>query len=339
MGLLSFLGKQFIDVIQWNEDSPGVLAYRYPMQDMEIQTGARLTVRETQKAMFVNEGKVADIFEPGLHKLSTKTLPLLTNIMNWDKLFQSPFKSDVYFFSTREQTDQKWGTGVPLTIRDKDFGAIRLRANGIYSYQIADVKTFWTKLVGSSEIYTIDNIEGQLRASVVTAIASALGGSAVPFLDMAANQSGFSSKLQEAVAPAFSAYGLELKSFFLQSLSLPEEVQAYLDKSSSMRILGDMQKYTQFQAAESLGLAAANPGGLTGAGVGLGAGVAMGQTMAAALNASMPGQTPGSPPGTSPATGTDPIVMLEKLGDLLKKGILTQAEFDAKKAEILQQIK
>lgn len=332
MGLLGFLGKQFIDVIQWTEPGPGLLAYRFPMLDQEIRNKAVLTVRESQMALFVNEGKIADVFGPGKYELSTQTLPVLTYLKNWDKLFESPFKSDVYFFSTREQTDQKWGTATPITIRDKDYGVVRLRANGIYSYRIADIKTFWTKLSGSVEAYTVDNLEGQLRGAILTAIASALAGSAVPFLDMAANQSAFSDKLKEAVAPTFSQYGLELKTFYVQSLSLPEELQEHLDKASSMRMVGDLRQYAQFQTAESLSTAAANPGGTAGAGVGLGAGVAMGQMMAASL-----GTTPNVSTAAPPAT--DPYAALEKLNELLKKGILTQAEFDAKKAELLQQIK
>ena len=331
MSLKSFLGKQFVDVIQWVEQGSGVLAYRYPMQDMEIRNGGALTVRKSQMALFVNEGKVADVFAPGQYTLTTHTLPITTYLKNWDKAFESPFKSDVYFFSTREQTDQKWGTATPITIRDKDFGVIRLRANGIYSYAIKDVKNFWTKLSGTVDAYTVENIEGQLRSAILTAIASSLAGSAVPFLDMAANQSLFSDRLKEAVSPVFAEYGLELKSFYLQSLSLPEELQAHLDKASSMRMVGDLNRYAQFQSAESIGIAAANPGGVAGAGVGLGAGVALGQMMASSLAA---------PSATASAAGTpDVFATLEKMDALLKKGIVTQAEFDAKKLELLQQIK
>ena len=333
MNLMNFIGKQFIDVIQWTEDGPGVLAYRYPMQSMEIQNGGMLTVRETQKAMFVNEGKVADVFDAGLYKLTTQTLPILTYLKNWDKGFESPFKSDVFFFSTREQTDQKWGTPQPITIRDQEFGALRIRANGVYSYKIANAETFWSKLSGTVETYTVDDAEGQLRAAILTSIASFLGSSGVAFLDMAANQSAFSDKLKDAVAPAFTNFGLELNSFYLQSLSLPEEVQERLDKASSMRIVGDMGKYAQFQAADSISIAAANPNGVAGAGVGIGAGLGMGQMMAGAMGnaAAVPNQA------TAPAS--DPVAMLEKLGELLQKGILTQAEFDAKKTELLQQIR
>lgn len=284
MSLGAFLYKQFIEVIQWTESGPGVLAHRFPTNDMEIKNGAQLTVRESQKAVFINEGKVADVFIPGMYTLSTKTLPILTYLKNWDKAFESPFKSDVYFFSTREQTNQTWGTAQPITVRDKEFGVVRLRANGIYSYAIKDIEPFWTKLSGTTADYTVQDLEGQLRASVLTALASFLGKSEVAFLDMAANQQDFSDKLKVAVAPALEQYGLELKTFMVQSLSLPEELQEHLDKVSSMGMIGDLQKYARFQAADSISVAAANPGGVAGAGAGIGAGVAMGQMMASAFS-------------------------------------------------------
>lgn len=329
MSLMGFIGKQFIDVIQWNEEGSGVLAYRYPMEDQEIQNGASLTVRETQVAAFINEGKVADVFGPGRYTLNTQTLPILTYLKNWDKFFESPFKSDVYFFSTREQIDQKWGTATPITIRDKEFGVIRLRANGVFSYQLKDIQPFWTKLSGTVPVYTTTDLDGQLRAVIMTALASFFGGSNVAFLDMAANQTRFSETLKTAVAPALADYGLELKSFFVQSISLPEELQQHLDRVSSMRMVGDLQKYAQFQTADSISVAAANPGGVAGAGAGIGAGMAMGQMMAGAM----------MQPGSQVGAQADPFAALEKLGDLLKKGIITQAEFDAKKTELLQQIK
>lgn len=327
MGLFSFIKKQFIDVIQWTESESGVLVYRYPMQDMEIQNGAQLVVRDTQTAMFANEGKVADVFEPGTHTLTTQTLPVLTYLKNWDKAFESPFKSDVYFFSLREQLDQKWGTPEPITIRDKEFGVLRIRANGIYSYRLADLKTFWMNVSGTMSIYRTADLEGQLRSIVLTSISSFLGKSNVAFIDMAANQSDFSALLKDAVAPEFRKLGLELTGFFVQSLSLPEQLQEHLDKVASMGMVKDLQKYAQFQTADSISVAAANPGGVAGAGAGLGAGIAMGQMMTQNLGN----------PGMS--VQEDPIQMIEKLGELLKKGVITQQEFDSKKTELLNRIK
>src|ERR1039457_3686854 len=167
MSLRDFLAKQFIDVIHWTEPEDGILAYRYPMQDMEIQNGGKLTVRESQMAAFVNEGRIVDIFAPGLYTLSTHTLPLLTNLLNWDKAFKSPFKSDVYFFSSRLRMDQKWGTATPITIRDREFGAVRMRAYGIYAYRIDDARKFYQKVSGSRGVYLVGDLEGQLRNTIV----------------------------------------------------------------------------------------------------------------------------------------------------------------------------
>jgi membrane protease subunit (stomatin/prohibitin family) len=329
MSLKGFFSKQFIDVIQWDENEAGVLAYRYPMLDREIRNGAALTVRDTQRALFVNEGKVADLFGPGMYQLTTQTLPVLTYLHNWDKLFESPFKSDVFFFNVRDQVDQRWGTPQPITIRDKEYGALRIRANGVYSYRIADPGLFWNRLSGTTAQYTQADAEGQLRAGILTSMATLLGASDVAFLDMAANQDKFSATLKQGIEPTFASYGLELTSFYLQSLSLPEEVQARLDNASAMHIVGDLKQYTQFEAAESLKEAAANPGGIAGAGAGLGAGLAMAQAIGGAM----------APAPAAAAPTSDPVAMIERLGGLLQKGILTQAEFDAKKAELLQQIR
>lgn len=329
MGIMSFLGKQFIDVIEWTESVDGVLAYRYPMRDQEIQTGAKLTVRESQMAAFVNEGRVADVFNPGLHTLNTQTIPLLTNLMHWDKAFASPFKSDVYFFSTREQLDQKWGTPQAITVRDKTYGIITLRAFGNYSYRVSDPATLMKLVSGTRDTYTAGELEGQLRGAVLSSIASHLGSADVPFIDMAANQNVFSESLTKVLEPVFAGYGLQLSTFFVQSITLPEEVQQYLNKSMSMNILGDLKRYTQFQVSESVPAAAANPGGLASIGAGLGAGVAMGQTMSAGLGGVIGGTT---------VPMSDPFATLEKLHGLLQKGIISQQEFDTKKAELLRSI-
>lgn len=335
MGLFDFVAKQFIDVIQWTEDEPGTLAWRYPMQDQEIQNGAQLVVRETQSAVFIDEGRFADQFPAGSHTLSTRTLPVLTNLKNWDKFFESPFKSDVYYFSQREQIDRKWGTPQPITVRDKEFGPLRIRAFGAYSYRIAELEPFWRKLSGTAQRYTVDDLDGQLRAILLTAIGSFLAGSDVAFVDMAANQAAFSQRLKEVVAPAFRDYGLELTTFFLQSLSLPEELEKHLDRAASQRMVGDLGQYTRFQTADAIPLAAENPGGVAGVGAGLGAGLAMAQTMTQAM---MPAAAPAAtPPAAAPAE--DPLALIEKLGGLLEKGLLTQAEFDAKKAELLARIR
>lgn len=288
MALGDFFKKQFIDVIHWTEPENGILAWRYPMQDMEIQNGAKLTVRESQLAVFVNEGRAADQFGPGLFTLNTQTLPLLTNILNWDKMFQSPFKSDVYFMSTRVQTDQKWGTSQPITIRDKEFGAVRIRAFGIYSYHLADARLFHTKVSGTRETYRVEDLEGQLRNTIIGRMADTFAESQIPFLDMTANQIELAEKIADHIKPTFAELGLALDSFVVQSLSLPEELQKILDQRIGMNMIGDMGKYTQFQVAQSMPIAAANEGGGgAGIGAGLGAGMGMAQVMMGSMQNAM----------------------------------------------------
>jgi len=284
MSLRDFISKQFIDVIEWVEPEDGILAYRYPMQDREIQNGAKLTVRDSQMAVFVNEGKAADAFAPGLYTLNTHTLPILTYLRNWDKAFKSPFKSDVYFFSTRLQTNQHWGTPNPITIRDKEFGAIRIRAFGIYAYKVADPKVFYSKVSGTRDVYTVPDLEGQLRNTIVGRMTDTFANSQLPFLDMAANQVTLANTIATQLRPGFTELGLSLENFVVENLSLPDELQKILDQRISMNMVGDMGRYTQFEVAQSIPTAAANEGGgAAGVGVGLGAGVAMGQAMADAL--------------------------------------------------------
>jgi membrane protease subunit (stomatin/prohibitin family) len=256
-------------------------------------------------AVFVNEGRVADAFNAGLYTLNTHTLPILTYIMNWDKAFQSPFKSDVYFFSTRIQTDQHWGTQNPISIRDKEFGAVRVRGFGIYSYHLSDAITFYSKISGTREVYRVADLEGQLRNTIVARMTDAFANSQAPFLDMAANQAVLGEKISEQLKPAFAEYGLTLDSLVVENLSLPEELQKVLDQRISMNMLGDMGRYTQYQVAQSIPIAAANEGGGgVGVGTGLGAGVAMGQAMMDAIKkgtSSAPGSAGVAPAGPASA--------------------------------------
>jgi membrane protease subunit (stomatin/prohibitin family) len=302
----AFISKQFIRVIQWNESEDGVLSYRYPMQDMEIENGGQLTVRETQMAAFINEGRIADVFGPGLHKLTTQNLPILTDLLNWSRDFESPFKSDVYFYSTRLQLDQKWGTATPITIRDKEFGAVRLRAYGIYAYRINDPKVFYEKISGTRETYMVSDLDGQLRNTIVGQMTGVFAGSAISFLDMAAAQQQFGANMLAALKPVFADLGLLLDSFVVENISLPDELQKMLDQRISMNMVGDMNRYTQFQVAQSMPIAAANEGGgAAGAGVGLGAGLAMAQQMMGAMHppgpAPAPAPAPGPPADAAPA--------------------------------------
>ncbi len=350
MALMDFIKKQFIDIIQWTEEGDGTLAWRFPMADMEIQNGGTLVVRESQMAIFVNEGQVADVFGPGTYKLTTQTLPVLTYLKNWDKLFQSPFKSDVYFFSTRQQVDQKWGTPQPITIRDKDFGAVRLRAFGNYAYRVADPKLFHTEISGTRASYPVSDLDGQLRGLVLQNISNAIAGSGLPFLDLAANQVMFANALAQELQPAFAKIGLKLESMTVQNVSLPEELQKVLDQKIGMGMVGgDMGKFMQYQTAQAIPKFAegsANGGsGIAGDAMGLGAGVALGQVLAQNLQQGLQGQPAAAAQAAAlagaPAQGVKPedvMATLEKLGELKAKGILTQEEFDAKKAELLKKL-
>ncbi len=345
MALMDFIKKQFIDIIQWTETGDGTLAWRFPMRDMEIQNGGSLTVRESQMAVFVNEGQVADVFGPGTYKLTTQTLPVLTYLKNWDKLFESPFKSDVYFFSTRQQVDQKWGTPQPVTIRDKDFGAVRLRAFGNYAFRIADPKLFHTEISGTRETYTVADLDGQLRGLVLQNISNAIAASGVPFLDLAANQIEFANALAKQLDPEFAKIGIKLETITVQNVSLPEELQKILDQKIGMGMVGnDMGKFMQYQTAQAIpkfAEGAGHGGGIAGDAMGLGAGVALGQVLAQNLQQGLnPNAAAAAQPAAAPA-GIDPAEVmstLEKLGELKTKGILTQEEFDAKKAELLKKL-
>lgn len=345
MALMDFIKKQFIDIITWTEDAADggeTLAWRFPMQDFEIQYGASLTVRESQTAVFINEGKVADVFGPGMYKLTTQTLPVLTYLQNWDKLFESPFKSDVYFFSTRQRLDRKWGTPTPITIRDKEFGIVRLRAFGIYAYHLVDPKLFHLAVSGTVERYTTEQLESQLRSLVVGHIADIFGESGVPFIDMAGNQLEFGNALKALMEPFFREFGLALDSLVVQNISLPEELQAMLDKRIGVNMMGGMQAYTQFQTAEAIPLAAQNEGGLASIGAGVGVGFGIGQQIAGTMAQSLaPATNPAAAPAAAPVapvSADEVVATIEKLHGLVGKGILTQAEFEAKKAELLKKL-
>ncbi len=321
MSLIDFIGKQFIGVIEWNEPEDGVLTYRYPMRDLEIQSGGQLTVSESQLAAFVNEGKIADVFGPGLHTLNTRNLPILTDLMNWDKDFESPFKSEVYFFSTRLQMDQKWGTATPITIRDKEFGAVRLRCFGIYSYRIADPKLFFKQVSGTREAYFVADLEGQLRDTILAQITQTFASSGLPFLDLTANQGALAEQIAGQVKPAFAALGLALNQFVVENISLPDELAKVLDQRIGMNMVGDVGRYTQYAAAESLDLAAANTGGGAGVGMGLGAGAAVAQVLAASLKSSA------AAPAAVPAAAAAPAAVAAKFCIECGKPIAAQAKF------------
>jgi membrane protease subunit (stomatin/prohibitin family) len=306
MGILDFAKKQFIDILQWTETGDDVLAWRFPVADFEIQQGGQLVVRDTQMALFVDEGRAADLFGPGTHTIRTQNLPVLTDLRHWGKLFESPFKSDVYFFSTRLRLNQTWGTATPLTIRDREFGAVRVRGYGLYSYRIADPRVFFTNVSGTRDAYLVGDLEGQLRSTVVSTLTDHLGESQVPFLDMAANQDELARAVMDRARAPFAALGLAIEALQIQNLSLPDDLVKRLDERIGMGIVGDLGRYTQFQTGQSIPTAAAAPGGAAGAGVGLGAGIAMGQAMNQAISQTPPRPPAAPKPAAPPTPGPAP---------------------------------
>lgn len=318
MGLLDNIkqqiGSQFIEIIQWLDETNDSLVYRFPVYNQEIKMGAQLTVRENQVALFINEGKAADLFTPGRYELSTQNIPILTTLRGWKYGFQSPFKAELYFFNTRLFTDLKWGTTNPVMMRDAEFGMIRLRAFGTYAMKVADPKLFFNTIVGTQGLTTTEEITGQLRSIVLSKLSDAIAESKIPALDIASKYDELSAFGRGRIGPEFAAFGLELSKFFIENVSLPEEVEAAIDQRTKLGVLGDrLGQYTQLQAADAMKVAAANPGGVAGVGVGLGAGVAMGQAMGTAFGmsagtggASAPPPVPGSggppPPPGSPTS-------------------------------------
>ena len=329
--MFGFIRKQFIDVIEWPNPGDDTLMWRFPAEDQEIQTGATLVVRESQQALFVDEGKTADLFGAGTHLLTTQTLPLLTNLKNWDKFFASPFKSDVYFFNLRQQLGRRWGTAQPVTVRDREFGVVQLRAFGMYDYRISDPAKLFSEVTGVVAQYSREALDEPLRNVVMTRLASVFGSSGIAFLDMAANQVLLSQKMAELLAPDFARLGLTLERFSVESVTLPEAIQKALDERISMGVVGDLNRYTQYQAASAIPLAAQNEGGLAGIGAGVGVGATIGQAMATNMNAA---------PAAAPqaAGNNDPQARLAQLKALLDQGLITAEDYEKAKAEVLKQL-
>ena len=300
MALSDFVRSQFIEVIEWLDDSGDTMVYRFPVQGQEIKMGARLTVREGQFAVFVNEGRIADVFNPGLHTLSTRNLPILTKLMAWKHGFNSPFKAEVYFVSSRQFTDQKWGTSNPVMLRDPELGAIRLRAFGIFSFKVDDPAVFMREIVGTDGHFTTEEINGQLKRLTISGFSDLLAESNIAAFDLASKYDELSAKAKTKLDAEFKSHGVTLAKFYVENISLPPEVEEMLDKRASMGVVGDLKRFTEFQTAKAIESAAENPGGgAAAAGVGLGAGAAMGQSMMGAM--ANPAQTASSPDAATAA--------------------------------------
>jgi membrane protease subunit (stomatin/prohibitin family) len=301
MGLWDKITGQLIDIIEWLDETHDTMVWRFPRYENEIKNGAKLIVRESQVAAFIKEGQLADVFNPGTYTLETRNLPILSTLAGWKYGFNSPFKAETYFVSTRVFTGYKWGTKNPIMMRDAEFGPVRLRAFGTFAIKISDAPTFIKQIAGTNSRFTVDGIGDQLRDMLVARFADVLGQSKIPVLDMAGNQDQLGQYVTSKIQNDFAPFGLQVVNLMVENISLPPEVEAAMDKRTSMGVIGNLNAYTQFQAANALGDAAKNPNGIAGAGVGIGLGVGLGQQVANAMGQSM--QSPGlSAPPPLPQT-------------------------------------
>jgi membrane protease subunit (stomatin/prohibitin family) len=288
MGILDAIRSQFIEVIEWLDDSGNTILYRFPVQGQEIKNGARLTVRESQAAVFVFQGQIADVFSPGLYTIDGGNTPILSKLGAWMHGFNSPFKAEVYFVNTKQFTDLKWGTSNPVMMRDSDFGMVRLRAFGIYSIRVSDPRAFIKEIAGTNAHFVTEDIEGQLKRTLVSGFSDALAESKIAALDLASNYDELGKFTRLKLTEDFKTFGLDLTKLVIENISLPAEVEAAMDKRTSMGVIGDVGRYAQFQAADAMRDAAQNTGGGGAAtGAGLGAGFAIGNAMAGAMSNAM----------------------------------------------------
>ena len=338
MGLFDFIRGEFIDIIEWVDYTRDTLVWKFPDRDKEIKMGAQLTVRESQVAILINEGRMADKFEPGRYELTTRNMPIMTTLNSWKYGFESPFKADVYFLNTRQFTDNKWGTPSPVTIPDSKFGQVEFRAFGTYNFRITNFENFFKEMAGTAPVLALSDVEGMLRGKLVdrfTEVVAEMAENNFSFVQMQANKTEFVDALKPRIATFFAELGLEITDFSIQSITLPPELQEYLRKNTQMNMVGDLQKFMMFQSANAIEKSAENPSG-GNAGMDIGAGVAMGNLMMNQMaNMNTGNQNQGSGGGESKE---DIMNLLKQLGELKESGILTEEEFKTKKAELLARL-
>ncbi len=299
MGLMDYLKTQFLEIIQWEDDSRDTISFRYPDMDKEIKRGAQLIVRESQVAQFLYLGQFGDTFGPGKWSLTTDNIPILSTLKGWKYGFESPFKADIYFINTRLFTGNKWGTANPIMVRDPDFGIVRVRAYGTYDFHVVDPKLFLQEVAGTDDHFRLDEFADTMRSRIVSVFSDALASAKVPMLDVASRYQELGEALLPLINPAVTAkYGLEISSFILENVSVPAEVEQAIDKRSSMAAVGNLNEYVKFQMAE--GMTKGEGAGTASAAAQLGAGLAMGQQMAQAFVATQAGA--GAPPAASGAS-------------------------------------
>jgi membrane protease subunit (stomatin/prohibitin family) len=306
MGLMDRLRGEFIDIIEWTDDSRDTIVWRFPRFENEIKMGAQLVVRESQTAVFVNEGQIADAFAPGTHTLETKNLPILSTLKGWKYGFESPWKAEVYFVNTRLFTDLKWGTQNPVIVRDAEFGMVRLRAFGAYAMRVTDASKMLKELVGTDPQFRTEEVQEFIRQMIVGKLGTALATAGVPMLDLAAQQQNIGQRIAGVLSEDLSAVGITIPNFIIENISVPPEVEAALDKRTQMGVVGDLDAYTKFQTANAIEDAAQNPGGGAGEGIGIGLGMAVGSRMAEQLGRSTapaPAAPAAQPGAGAPAAG------------------------------------
>ncbi|NIM15715.1 MAG: DUF4339 domain-containing protein [Candidatus Aminicenantes bacterium] len=304
MGIFQKLRAEFIDIIEWLDPSNETMLHRFERYHNEIKNRAKLVVRESQAAVFVSEGQVADVFQPGTYTLETKNLPILATLKGWKYAFNSPFKAEVYFANTKNFTDRKWGTKNPVMLRDPEFGPIRLRAFGNYALRIKDPVKVIKEIAGTDAHFTTDEITDQLRNIIVTRFSDTMAESKIPAVDMSTQYDELSKLIHEKIGHEFEEYGFELTKFLVENISFPPEVEEAIDKRSSMGVIGNLDNYMQYQAANALEQAAVNPGGTAGEGIGLGMGFAMANQMAGMFQQRQAPQATGGPGAPPPLPGT-----------------------------------
>ena len=282
MGLFSRIKRQMLKVVEWTDDTSDTIVYKYPLNDRyALMKGSQLVVRESQEAIFVNEGKIADVFPAGRYELDIKNLPVLTKILSWKYAFETPFTGDIYYVNTKQFTGLKWGTQNPVMMRDKDFGMIRLRGYGVYSFKVKEPETLMREVFGTMHSYNTRDIHEYLKKIIVSSLTDAIAESKIPALDLAMSYDEIAEFTRKKLAEKFSEYGLELTNLVVENLSLPEEVEKAMDTRTSMGVMGDkMGTFTQYQTAKAIGDAARNQSGGAGAGMGIGAGFGLGGVMA-----------------------------------------------------------
>lgn len=333
MGIFDIFKDEFIEVIEWVESDGDTIMHKFPDRDRNIKYGAQLTVRESQVAIFVDEGQIADVYGPGRHKLFTDNMPIMTTLRSWKHGFDSPFKADVYFISTKQFPALKWGTPNPVMMRDPEFKQVRVKAFGTYFVRVSDPKTFFTEFAGTKPNVHMNEVEAKMRDLIAPKFAESLSEAGISVLDMATQYSELGEKILPLIQADFEPFGIELTKFQITSTSLPKEVEAFYDKMTNMNMVDDMGQFTRFQGANAIEKAASNPGGGAGDGVGMGVGFGMAKMFTEGM-----GNTSQSGSESAADAKAKVIDLLKELGQLKEQGILTQEEFDAKKKELLAKL-